>query len=155
MESRYDTYCGLYCGACDVLRANEEGTVEQAAQEWNMKPEELRCCGCKSTVNAVYCVECELKKCAEAKQIEFCFKCDAFPCERLVAFKNDECPHHSIVLKNLELIYKNGVDTWLTDQKQRWSCSTCGTKFSWYDRVCKKCGSKLYNCEDEEKDLDK
>ncbi len=153
MESRYDTYCGLYCGACAVLVANESGEIEKKAKEWGEKPADLRCFGCKSNTNSVYCRECELKQCAESKKVEFCFKCDEFPCERLVVFKNDKNPHHSIVLKNLEHICKNGVTNWLEEQHIRWSCRGCGTKFSWYDKICTSCGEKVYNCQDEEKDL--
>jgi rRNA maturation endonuclease Nob1 len=56
-------------------------------------------------------------------------------------------------MKNLELICNNGVSNWLEEQKKRWSCPGCGTKFSWYDKTCPNCGRKVYNCADEEKDL--
>jgi len=42
MPFRYDTYCGLYCGACEILLANEKGSVEALAQAWNRDPESLR-----------------------------------------------------------------------------------------------------------------
>jgi hypothetical protein len=41
MDFRYDTSCGLYCGACDVLQANKSGTVETLAQAWGMEPDQL------------------------------------------------------------------------------------------------------------------
>ena len=153
MKSRYDTYCGLYCGACPVLLANENDEVEKKAREWGMKPEELRCWGCKSGYTGVYCADCELKQCAEAKNIEFCFRCDHYPCERLVVFQNDTHPHHSIVLENLGRICQNSLSDWLVEQEKRWSCPGCSTRFSWYDKTCKNCGNKLYDCETEEKDL--
>jgi len=152
MEFRYDTYCGLYCGACEVLIANKNGEVEKLAKAWNMKPKELRCHGCKTETTASFCATCDVKKCAENK-VEFCFQCNEYPCARLVEFKNDKYPHHSVVLKNLNSIRDKGINKWLEEQETRWSCPGCGTKFSWYDKVCKKCGEKLYSCEDEEKDL--
>jgi rRNA maturation endonuclease Nob1 len=133
--------------------ANEEVAVEAIAQAWNMTPEQLRCHGCKSRVNAVYCVDCDIKRCAENKQVEYCFECDEYPCSRLVDFKNDEHPHHSIVLQNLNFIQEQGVDEWLRVQKTRWSCANCGTSFTWYAQVCKMCGGELYSCRDEEKDV--
>jgi hypothetical protein len=39
MDYRYDTVCGLYCGACDVLLANEKHEVASLAKAWDMKPE--------------------------------------------------------------------------------------------------------------------
>lgn len=155
MEFRYDTYCGLYCGACDVLIANKNGNVEKLAKAWNMKPEKLRCHGCKTEIISSFCATCDIKKCAEKenKKVDFCFQCAEYPCARLVEFKNDKYPHHSVVLKNLDIIHDKGIDKWLEEQNSRWSCPNCGTKFSWYDKVCQNCGEKLYSCEDEEKDL--
>ncbi|MGB2698538.1 MAG: DUF3795 domain-containing protein, partial [Candidatus Zixiibacteriota bacterium] len=150
MEFKYDIYCGLYCGACAVLLANEKGEVEKKAKEWRMKPEELKCHGCKTETIATFCVTCELKKCAEDKNVDYCFQCAEYPCARLLEFKNDKHPHHSIVLKNLKFISEKGRDRWLKEQKARWSCPKCGAKFSWYDKTCQNCGEKLYNCEDEE-----
>jgi len=57
------------------------------------------------------------------------------------------------VLRNLRIIQEIGVEKWLEDQDKRWRCKSCGDKFSWYDRKCVQCGSELYNCEDEEKEL--
>lgn len=153
MKFRYDTYCGLYCGACDVFIANEKGTLEESAKEWDMKPEDLMCHGCKSGTNAVYCRTCDIKKCAESKEVEFCYQCEEYPCTLLVEFRNDEHPHHSVVLKNQEIIKEKGVQKWLEEQEKRWTCPECGTQFAWYDTVCKKCQSALYDCRAEDKDI--
>ena len=150
MEFRYDTFCGLYCGACDVLQASKRGTVEALAQAWGMEPAALRCQGCKSPVNAVYCVNCDIKACAEERQLDSCFQCDDYPCARLVDFRNDEHPHHSIVLQNLGQIQRVGLGHWLADQRARWSCPRCGSEFTWYDKSCGICGGAVSNCEEEE-----
>lgn len=153
MDFKYDTFCGLYCGACEVLIANKNETVEVIARTWNVEPEQLGCSGCKSAINAVYCVDCGIKRCAENKKVEYCFECDEYPCSRLVTFRNDEHPHHSIVLQNLDLVRNQGIDQWLEQQRIRWNCPNCGKGFSWYDKICAVCGSELYSCEDEEKDI--
>jgi hypothetical protein len=154
MKYRYDTYCGLYCGACPILRANERGTVEEIAKAEKMKPEDLECHGCKSDKVAVFCRDCAFKTCAPEKGLEFCGECEDYPCDDLGKFRNDEWPHHSVVLSNLGKIRRDGLDAWLKERAQRWSCKECGTEFSWYDERCEKCGSKLYNCRDESKDLE-
>ncbi len=153
MAFRYDTLCGLYCGACDVLIANENNTVEELANSWNMDPDVLRCHGCKSDVIAVYCTDCGIRACAVQKEVEYCFQCDEYPCPRLMDFRNDDHPHHSIVLQNLGSIRTKGIDKWLEEQRVRWNCSDCGNGVSWYDKTCAVCGSRLYSCEDEEKDI--
>lgn len=148
----YDSYCGLYCGACAVLKANEDGTLQEKCKEWDIAPEDAHCHGCKSDTPAVYCRTCDIKKCAEEKNVNFCFQCTEYLCPRLTAFKNDEHPHHSVIFKNLETIKNKGVESWLKEQKSRWSCSECGTSYTWYDNVCPQCGSTVYNCIHEEND---
>jgi len=146
MEFRYDAYCGLYCGACGVLIANERDKLEQLAKAWEVEPEKLECHGCKSETSSSFCVSCNIRSCAESKEIDFCFQCEQFPCTRLVEFKNDKYTHHSIILRNLAFIRDKGVGEWLEEQRIRWSCPSCGERFSWYDEICKKCGRKLHNC---------
>ncbi len=153
MKAIYDSYCGLYCGACPVLVANETGTVEKRAVEWKMKPEELRCFGCRSDTTAVFCTDCRIRLCAGEKRLGSCLECDEYPCTKLTAFRDDEHPHHSVVIRNLEKIRDKGLEAWLEEQGKRWSCTGCGTRFTWYDKQCGKCGVVLYGCKDEETDL--
>ena len=153
MEFRYDTFCGLYCGACDVLQANKRGSVEALAQAWEMEPAALRCQGCKSQVNAVYCVDCDVKACARERRVGFCFQCNEYPCDRLVSFRKDDHAHHSIVLQNLDQIRRLGLEPWLVQQRARWSCPQCGTEFAWYDRACSVCACEVSNCEEEEEHI--
>jgi len=150
---REDTFCGLYCGACDVFQANKRGTVEELAHACEMQPLQLVCHGCKTSTNSVYCVDCDIKACATAKDLEYCFQCADYPCARLVAFRNDDAPHHSAVLHNLDRMRAQGLARWLAEQRARWSCPHCGMEFTWYDRTCTACGAALYNCEAEERDL--
>ena len=147
---RNDTYCGLNCGACPVLVANKNGTVDQRAAEWNMPAENLKCHGCKTDQLAVYCVKCDMRDCARQKNIAFCFECDEFPCETIVNFNNDKASHHSAALHNLYRIRDIGLDDWLTEQNNRWQCPECGTPFTWYEETCAACNGRLFSCRDEE-----
>jgi ribosomal protein L37AE/L43A len=52
-------------------------------------------------------------------------------------------PHVRGAVSSLEAIKRDGVDSWLTAQKKRWSCPNCGTPFSWYAAECNKCGLRL------------
>jgi len=153
MAFRYDTYCGLYCGACPVLIGNETGKLAEIARRWGAKPGDLVCRGCKSGVESVYCKKCDLKSCAEDKRVEFCCDCDDYPCSKLTDFVDDQHAHHSVVLRNLSRIKKIGVRNWLTEQKTRWSCPECSTRFTWYDQACAQCGGRLFNSRDEEKGI--
>lgn len=156
MSFQYDSYCGLNCGACQVMGANERGDkawLEKFAAEHKCKPEDLICHGCKSPEAAICCADCDTKVCAEGKGVEFCIECTEFPCQRLSDFHNDKYPHHSAIFKNLAAIREKGVEAWLAEEKKRWACPKCGERFYWYSEKCAKCGTELYNATKEEPDL--
>ncbi len=156
MNVRRDSYCGLDCGACPVGLANElddsEG-LQKMAIEWELKPSELRCGGCKGDITVPFCARCAMRVCAVSKGHEFCFQCTDYPCEALSAFKNDAAPHHSAVFRNLERIRETGIDAWLKHEAGRWSCPSCGRRFSWYEETCSACGAALESAVSEEKQL--
>ncbi|MFX0091032.1 MAG: DUF3795 domain-containing protein [Candidatus Hodarchaeota archaeon] len=143
MAKVYDAYCGLYCGACFVMRANESGNVEKLAEEWNIKLEDVLCDGCKTQVRFINCRSCEIRACAETKGISFCFECQEYPCKSFSNFPTERLPHLVSMPENLEYIKKNGLNNWLETQEQRWKCPQCGEKFSWYETTCEKCGNTL------------
>jgi ribosomal protein S27AE len=157
MPFRYDTYCGLNCGACPILGANERGDeewIKKAAESEPCKPEDLRCQGCKTDVTAIFCTDCEIRLCAREKGVEFCHECTDFPCETISNFRNDRHPHHSVIFKNLRTIKGKGLEVWLAKEKKRWSCKKCGARFYWYSEKCSECGAELYNAIKEERNLD-
>lgn len=152
-DYRTDTYCGLYCGACDIFQANENNTLSSLAENWNMKKEDLVCQGCKSSIVSVYCKTCDIRSCAQQKKVEFCNECEFYPCSFIESFQKDQNPHHSIILVNLKRIKEVGLENWLVEQKVRWQCPSCQERFSWYSETCNNCGDSLYNCIKEEKQL--
>ncbi|MBN2587902.1 MAG: DUF3795 domain-containing protein [Candidatus Fermentibacteraceae bacterium] len=157
MKLRYDTYCGLFCGACPVGMANETGDVElleKMAEEWGRSPDELRCGGCRSGITAVFCTDCEMRACAVRKGLEYCSQCDEYPCGTLTGFRNDQAPHHSAVLRNLSRMAEMGVEEWLEEETVRWTCGKCGKRFGWYSETCRECGEALFNSVLEERELE-
>lgn len=146
---RYDTYCGLYCGACSIMVERKNNRLEAMADNNKYRFDELMCNGCKTQVNSIYCRECDIKKCAKEKNVEFCFECNEFPCDIITKFNYDEHDHHSVVLKNLNDIEENGIENWLGNQEKRWKCKVCETSFSWYTTQCKSCGSKVKDVKNE------
>jgi len=156
MKARYDSYCGLNCGACPIGLANETNNtdaIEQMAKDWEAEISDLKCSGCKTELTAIFCTSCAMRICAREKQLEFCYQCDEYPCEKITEFRNDKAPHHSAVFSNQENIKKKGLEPWLIAEKARWSCPDCGTRFSWYTDTCSKCNKELYNAVEEEKNL--
>ncbi|UCE26796.1 MAG: DUF3795 domain-containing protein [Candidatus Coatesbacteria bacterium] len=153
MEYRYDTYCGLYCGACPVLVANQRGTVDELAEKREMDAADLVCAGCKSGTRKAPRADCEFALCALEKGVESCVECDEYPCENLIGFRDDERAHHSVVTRNLDRLGEVGLEAWLAEQDERWKCGACGTRFTWYDEKCPDCGAETYDSRAEEKDI--
>ncbi len=152
MKTRFDSYCGLYCGACPILVANVKGEVEAKAKEWEMVAADIVCHGCKSRVTANICADCVMKLCARDRGFDFCVECEDYPCGSIQTFQRDRFPHHTLIAVNLETIRDRGVAAWLDEQKERWSCSACGTLFTWYEEECQSCGGRLYDACAEEDD---
>jgi hypothetical protein len=144
-----DTYRGLYCGACGVINAVEKGTLDAFALKWDSTSEKMECHGCKSDHVAEFCNNCKIRNCAIEKGVDFCIECRDFPCETMQAFFENNSAHPKIHFSNLERIKEAGLDVWLTEQKARWSCKACGTKFHFDETTCTQCGEKLYNLVDE------
>jgi len=156
MKVRHDSYCGLNCGACPVGLANErDDTVALArmAREWGTEPSLLVCGGCRGDATIAFCARCGMRKCAMSRGYDFCSQCPEFPCETLAGFRNDDMPHHSVVIRNLKRIGELGVKRWLEGENDRWSCPSCSRRFSWYESKCASCGGPLIDAVAEEKQV--
>jgi len=135
MDFMLDGYCGLYCGACPAMlgtRARTETTL---------------CYGCKSDHPAGHCATCGIRACARQQGYAFCYECaDLATCEQMRKFMADEqWPYHQGVLKNLEMIQRDGVAKWLEIQEERWRCANCRASHSWWDETCCQCGRTVAN----------
>lgn len=157
-EFRYDTYCGLYCGACEIMKACQKELSASVKARWEDLPEqfsknigeaELVCRGCKTDTVFEGCRKCSIRACAKAKNVESCTLCADYPCP-LVLQRNEylkkitrKLPHTKVMFKNLDIIRTKGTDEWLRERERDWTCPQCGTGFSWYQETCEKCGREL------------
>ena len=138
--------CGLYCGACYHHRASfpEGAHLLEAAARRGRELEGFTCRGCRSDILYIHpgCARCDIRACADGRDLLHCGLCPEFPCARLEDFRIDGHIHHLDVLDNLASLKEKGPDRWLAEQERRWTCE-CGTKFSWYETVCRNCGASL------------
>ena len=161
-ERTGDSYCFIYCGACDVRLAGETGRKTRFAAFWDEEtlrrfrerqgtpvtgPEQLRlrCGGCKSDDVFVNCGACELRACARERRVEHCIDCGDYPCALYQGFRKagSLLPHMAACAANLEVIRTAGVERWIADQAERWRCPECRAPFAWYADACGSCGRKL------------
>ena len=127
MKERFDSYFGIYCGACSTPGCN----------------------GCKIPNENHWSPDCTFIKCAQDRRIESCCFCSDYPCTDIMAFDTDGYVHHRTILPNGRRLKEVGLEAWLEEQKQRWSCTQCGETYTWFESKCKSCGSDLFNVQAE------
>jgi hypothetical protein len=144
-DFNYDSYCGNYCGACEILNAYKNGTGNEIAALWGASPEEIKCLGCKTGTVFKNCTLCGIRKCAMEKGVQHCVSCGEFPCRILESGKSlvDQLPHLKAIPQNMRTIKKKGAKYWLREQEAKWRCPDCGAPFSWYKEKCSGCGRDL------------
>lgn len=123
MKESFDSYCGIYCGACSTPG----------------------CKGCKIIDENHWSLDCKFIKCAKEKGIEACPFCSEYPCEDIMEFERDKYIHHRTILPNGQRIKEIGLEAWLAEQKVRWSCEKCGKGYTWFEEKCKSCSSELFS----------
>jgi len=160
------SYCGLYCGACEIVAAHKKALATGVPAKWedlpaplrdNISPAPLECSGCKT--NSLYegCRRCGIRACAAEKKVEACILCSEYPCglvnERLQMVERikNVLPHCAVMFKNLDSLKEQGQAFWLEEQRKKWSCPDCGTPFTWYQEKCDKCGRELASIKDHNK----
>lgn len=142
---RYDAYCGLYCGACEVLNAQTEQDKQRVAGIWGSTPGQVHCSGCKTDTLFIHCAQCKIRNCARQKGVAFCFECNDYPCGIYAEGKKfiEQFPHLKATGVNQKFIKEKGVAKWLEVQKNKWRCPQCGAQFAWYTPTCQKCHKDL------------
>jgi hypothetical protein len=133
--------CGLFCNACSIFIGSHEDSDRLAlfASRMGWSLEQAHCEGCRSQKRTPYCAACGLYACAERRALAFCGECSDYPCKELDDFKRER-PHRIEIYDNLARIGEAGVETWLAEAKEHYSCPACGTLNSAYDLKCRSCG---------------
>ena len=159
---RKDTYCGLYCGACEIVNAKTEEQQNRVIQAfessipgWHASLDQMHCSGCKTEDVFVNCAKCPIRPCARARGIEFCHQCSDYPCQmhtfiQAAATQVPILRHVKAIARNQAYIREHGLNAWLQDQEEKWSCPHCGSPFSWYADSCHQCGQDLKGIKDYE-----
>jgi hypothetical protein len=142
-----DSYCGIYCGACSIARRGQTGRADAfvACFAGGIPAADLACQGCKSGAVWAGCRRCRMRDCAIGRGLGRCGECPDYPCSvyRKWFAHARLLPHVGESRDNLAAARTGGVDHWLAAQERRWSCPSCGERFSWYQEVCARCGRGL------------
>jgi hypothetical protein len=125
--------CGLNCAKCDMYQAghgNEklrDEIVEWFRKERNetVKPEQIRCEGCRGSPETHWSPDCKIMLCAKKKALQYCFQCEDFPCNILEEFGSDGISHHKRTLDNLKRMKEIGLERWIAEQQNRGTYVFC------------------------------
>ena len=159
-QFRGDSYCGLYCGACEVLNLYRAKVEGGRPASWDDLPQELKnvippestiaCSGCKTDLLSPGCQSCPVRICASGKGVDACVLCAEFPCElvRSRQVRNAEVleailPHLKAEFREADRMREIGYEAWCDAQAARWLCPGCGEPFTWYQEKCGMCGRSL------------
>jgi hypothetical protein len=121
--------CGMNCGAClGYLR------------------EKKRCPGCRvfSSDKAVSIQRCIIPGCEHLAKTEsgFCYECGKFPCRRLKQLDlRYRTKYRTSFIENLLMIKEKGIETFLSFESERRSCTSCGAVLCVHRPVCLSCGN--------------
>jgi len=136
--------CGLYCGACGIYRMYKDRDVERLAraarEAFHCQPEDIRCEGCRGSLDRHWSPDCSFLVCTRERGITFCYECADFPCDDLSTFSADR---RDIPLSNLRRLAEVGLGAWLEEQEARWCCPACGKPVDIYSETCRACGAEL------------
>lgn len=136
--------CGLYCGACGIYQATQENDTEKLLQYaivLNQSFEETLCDGCGSARKSLHCSQmCNFIDCKLKNGVDFCIDCNEFPCQTLVEFKS-KMPHRVEIIESQKRREKIGLERWLYEMNDLFSCIHCKTVNGAYHLVCRRCGN--------------
>ena len=124
--------CGMNCGLCiGYLR------------------EKKPCGGCfkKDDLNKPnVCRSCSIVNCESLIKTEsgFCYDCDKFPCSRLKKLdKRYRTKYRMSMIDNLNFVRENGMERFLENEQNLWTCDVCGSGISVHRDFCLNCKTEL------------
>ncbi|KQC11848.1 MAG: hypothetical protein APR63_12095 [Desulfuromonas sp. SDB] len=89
--------CGLDCAICDIRQCPENPELAKRIAQWfkenideKAEPSWFHCSWCRGDRNNHWSADCWiLQCCVDKKHLEYCSQCDEFPCEKLVAWSEE------------------------------------------------------------------
>ena len=104
-------HCGIVCSDCPTFKAtkmNSDAERKRVAELWTkqygrpFKPEEINCDGCLTRGTRVfsYVGICEIRKCAQKRNLKNCAYCGDYNCEKISKL-HEQAPKAKETLDNV------------------------------------------------------
>jgi hypothetical protein len=135
--------CGLYCGVCGIRTAYLSGKssfIAAMAKTYGVKPEQIKCDGCRSNSPFILCATCPIKSCAEERNLVGCHECSEWPCDNVRDFSF--VPARGEMMRAIPLWRELGTEKWIEYEMKYFSCKECGAQLFRGVRRCRNCNTE-------------
>jgi hypothetical protein len=118
--------CGMNCNLCS----------------WVLDPSKPGCVGCRPRGRGCIHKKGLCGKLAR-QEIDFCYKCESYPCENLLALEaRYNRAHNYSFIENLDYIKGRGMPAFLEREARRYRCRECGRFLTIHNDRCPHCGDR-------------
>ena len=121
--------CGVNCLACSAHLSLKDP-----------------CPGCRASdeeITRKSCRDCMKKKCAFEQGYNWCFECGRFPCSKVRSLNKRYLRNYNVDLIQNGADAKQDMQTFLHQQKLRFTCTVCGGIVDQHRCRCSECGSAV------------
>lgn len=131
IETSMFAHCGMNCKVC-------------YKHCYTNKP----CAGCLNSDKdkPEHCRKCKIKDCINLKKFSYCYQCLEYPCKLIKNLERSYNKRYSTsLLANSAYVKEYGIEIFMKQQKEKYTCKTCGGIISIHDRECSECQEKVEN----------
>ena len=90
-----------------------------------------------------HCRKCKIKECVIKKSLSYCFECSEFPCELIKNLEKSYNKRYRVSLMgNNRFVQTFGLERFMAQQKEKYTCPKCGGIISIHDGECNECQEK-------------
>jgi hypothetical protein len=104
------------------------------------------CAGCLNSDmgKPEHCRKCKIKDCIKGKELSNCFECLDYPCKLIKNLeKSYNKRYQASLMENSEFVRQHGLERFMEQQKEKYTCPKCGGIISVHDRECSECQESM------------
>ncbi len=100
------------------------------------------CAGCLNSDagKPEHCRKCKIKECVGKKGVSYCYECSEYPCKQIKNLeKSYNIRYGASLILNSQFVKENGLNKFMKQQKEIYTCPNCGGIISIHDSECSEC----------------
>ncbi len=91
-----------------------------------------------------HCQKCKIKNCVKEKGLSYCYECTDYPCKQIKYLeKSYKTRYKASLIDNSKFVRQHGLEKFMENQKELYTCPKCGGIISLHDRECSECQEKM------------